>query len=183
MSQKIFNCYGEKILISSENSVKSWFYGESIRLPCDFFKDTKFQPQPEFVQKLKATIKDVKPTPFSLQAEILYFQRPSKLFTCVRPHDSVLQSLQPPYHGPCQVIKRSERVFTVLVKNKNVSISIDRLKPCFSDNSSESVIAPHIGKSQADKPAETVGKKIRFAPLPIAPSTRLTRRRREICYQ
>ncbi|GFU02727.1 uncharacterized protein NPIL_611251 [Nephila pilipes] len=40
-------------------------YGENIRLPCDFFEDTKFQPQSEFVQKLKATMKQVKPIPFS----------------------------------------------------------------------------------------------------------------------
>ncbi|GBM77791.1 hypothetical protein AVEN_231592-1 [Araneus ventricosus] len=90
--------------------------------------------------------------------------------------DTVRQSLQPPYHGQYQVIKRSDNTFTLLVKNKNVTISIDRLKPCFSDNSSENDIAPDIGKSQADKPAETIAKTIRFAQLPIAPSTRLTRR-------
>ncbi|GFY79525.1 uncharacterized protein TNIN_91531 [Trichonephila inaurata madagascariensis] len=44
-------------------------YGESIRLPCDFIEDTLFQPQSEFVQTLKATIKDFKPVPFSYHSK------------------------------------------------------------------------------------------------------------------
>ncbi|GFT36586.1 integrase catalytic domain-containing protein [Trichonephila clavipes] len=44
-------------------------YGESIRLPCDFFEDTLFQPQSEFVQTLKTTIKDFKPVPFSYHSK------------------------------------------------------------------------------------------------------------------
>ncbi|GFU56457.1 integrase catalytic domain-containing protein [Nephila pilipes] len=48
-------------------------YVENIRLPCDFYEDTKFQPQSEFVQKLKATMKQVKPIPFSYNCK----QKPS----------------------------------------------------------------------------------------------------------
>ncbi|GBN02991.1 hypothetical protein AVEN_113473-1 [Araneus ventricosus] len=40
-------------------------YGESIRLPCNFYEGIKFQTQSEFVQKLKSTINDVKILPFS----------------------------------------------------------------------------------------------------------------------
>ncbi|GFS65798.1 uncharacterized protein NPIL_617341 [Nephila pilipes] len=77
-------------------------YGENIRLPYDFFEDTKFQPQSEFVQKLKATMKQAKPIPFSYN----YKQKPfvfkdlqncSHVFVHI---DIIRQSLQPLYHGP-----------------------------------------------------------------------------------
>ncbi|GFS89437.1 integrase catalytic domain-containing protein [Nephila pilipes] len=157
-------------------------YGENIRLPCDFFEDTKFQPQSEFVQKLKATMKQVKPIPFSYNCKQKPFvfkdlQNCSHVFVRT---DIICQSLQPPYHGPYQVIKRSDKTFTLLIKNKNVNISIDRLKPCFSDNSPETDCAINHKSNPVDKPTSPVKKKIRFAPLPIAPSTRFTRRGREV---
>ncbi|GFU35203.1 putative gag-pol protein, partial [Nephila pilipes] len=157
-------------------------YGENIRLPCDFFEDTKFQPQSEFVQKLKATMKQVKPIPFSYNCKQKPFvfkdlQNCSHVFVRT---DIIRHSLQPPYHGPYQVIKRSDKIFTLLIKNKNVNISIDRLKPCFSDNSPETDCAINHKSNPVDKPTSPVKKKIRFAPLPIAPSTRFTRRGREV---
>ncbi|GFS67434.1 transposon Ty3-I Gag-Pol polyprotein [Nephila pilipes] len=157
-------------------------YGENIRLPCDFFEDTKFQPQSEFVQKLKATMKQVKPIPFSYNCKQKPFvfkdlQNCSHVFVRT---DIIRQSLQPPYHGPYQVIKRSDKIFSLLVKNKNVNISIHRLKPCFSDSSSETDCAINHKRNPVDKPTSPVKKKIMFAPLPIAPSTRFTRRGREV---
>ncbi|GFY70590.1 uncharacterized protein TNIN_301311 [Trichonephila inaurata madagascariensis] len=150
-------------------------YGESIRLPCDFFEDTLLQPQSEFVQTLKTTIKDFKPVPFSYHSkQTFYLQRPQRLFSCVR------RSLQPPYHGPYKVINRSDKVFTLFIKGKNVNVSIDRLKPCFSDNSSESDIESSIGEDTPNKPAEMPEKKIRFAPLPLPISTRATRGGRQV---
>ncbi|GFX71860.1 uncharacterized protein TNCV_1442841 [Trichonephila clavipes] len=48
-----------------EATPEELLYGEIIRLPCDFFEDTLFQPQSEFVQSLQAIIKDFKPVSFS----------------------------------------------------------------------------------------------------------------------
>ncbi|GFY47840.1 uncharacterized protein TNIN_68661 [Trichonephila inaurata madagascariensis] len=157
-------------------------YGESIRLPCDFFESTLFQPQSEFVQTLKETIKDFKPVPFSYHRK----QKPfifKDLKDCshVFVHtDSVSRSLQPPYHGPYKVINRSDKVFTLFIKGKNVNVSIDRLKPCFSDNSSESDTESSIGEDTPNKPAKMPKKKIRFAPLPLPASTRATRGGRQV---
>ncbi|GFS49980.1 uncharacterized protein NPIL_317131 [Nephila pilipes] len=172
-----------------QSTPEELLYGENIRLPCDFFKDTKFQPQSVFVQKLKLTVKQVKPVPFSYNCKQKSFvfkdlQNCSHVFVRT---DIVSQSLQPQYHGPYQVIKRSDKIFTLLVKNKNVNISVDRLKPCFSDNPSETNSALKHKSDAVDKPTSLVKKKIRFAPLPIAPSTRFTRRGREVnlpfCFQ
>ncbi|GFS56882.1 uncharacterized protein TNIN_427011 [Trichonephila inaurata madagascariensis] len=94
--------------------------------------------------------------------------------------DSVRRSLQPPYHGPYKVINRSDKVFTLFFKGKNVNVSIDRLKPCFSDNSSESDIESSIGEDTPNKPGKIPMKKIRFAPLPLLASTRATRGGRQV---
>ncbi|GFX54009.1 transposon Ty3-I Gag-Pol polyprotein [Trichonephila clavipes] len=133
-------------------------YGENIRLPWDFFEEILFQPQSEFVQTLKATIKDFKPVPFPYRSK----QKPftfkdlkdcSHVFSRT---DSARQSLQSPYHGPY------------------------RLKPCFSNNSSESDTESSIGEDTPNKPAEMPVKKIRFAPLPLPTSTRATRGGRQV---
>ncbi|GFX44711.1 uncharacterized protein TNCV_2427951 [Trichonephila clavipes] len=91
--------------------------------------------------------------------------------------DIVRRSLQPPYHGPYNVINRSDKVFTVFIKGKNVNVSIDRSKPCFSYNSSESDIESSIGEDTPNKPVEIPEKKIRFALLPLPTSTRQDKNR------
>ncbi|GFY53802.1 uncharacterized protein TNIN_466331 [Trichonephila inaurata madagascariensis] len=157
-------------------------YGESIRLPCDFFEDTLFQPQSEFVQTLKATIKNFKPIPFSYHSKLkpFIFKDLKDCSNVSIRTDSVLRSLQLPYHGPYKVINRSDKVFTLFIKGKNVNVSTDILKPCFSDNSSESDIESSIGEDTPNKPTKMPKKKIRFAPLPLPASTRATTGGRQV---
>ena len=45
--------------------------------------------------------------------------------------DRVKKPLEPPYTGPFQVLDRNEKYFSVLIKDKTVNISIDRLKPAY----------------------------------------------------
>ncbi|GFW03626.1 uncharacterized protein TNCV_3988451 [Trichonephila clavipes] len=82
---------------------------------------------------------------------------------------------------PYKVINRSDKVFTLFFKGQNVNVSIDRLKPCFSDNSSEIDIESSIGEDASNKPAEMPKKKIRFVPLPLPTSTRVTIGGRQVC--
>ena len=44
-------------------------------------------------------------------------------------------SLQPPYRGRFKILKRSKKYFTISIKNCTQNISLDRLKPAFSDTS------------------------------------------------
>ncbi|GFY44115.1 uncharacterized protein TNIN_96021 [Trichonephila inaurata madagascariensis] len=142
----------------------------------EFFEDTLFQPQSEFVQTLKATIKDFKPVPFSYHSK----QKPfvfKDLKDCYHVFvraDSIHRSLQPQYHGTYKVINRSNKGFTLFIKDKNVNVSIDRLKPCFSDNSSERDIEFSFAEDTSNKPAEMSQKIIRFTPLSFSSSTRAT---------
>jgi hypothetical protein len=43
--------------------------------------------------------------------------------------DKVRPALTPPYEGPYKVLRRLRKAFTVDVKGKPTTISIDRLKP------------------------------------------------------
>ncbi|GFY67504.1 uncharacterized protein TNIN_112221 [Trichonephila inaurata madagascariensis] len=45
--------------------------------------------------------------------------------------DSLKKGLQPPYEGPYKVVDRTEKVFRILRHGKEVSESIDKLKPAY----------------------------------------------------
>ncbi|GFY63126.1 retrovirus-related Pol polyprotein from transposon opus [Trichonephila inaurata madagascariensis] len=45
--------------------------------------------------------------------------------------DRVKKGLEPPYQEPYRVVERSDKFFTLSMKDKNVNISIDRLKPAY----------------------------------------------------
>ncbi|GFY74078.1 uncharacterized protein TNIN_42021 [Trichonephila inaurata madagascariensis] len=119
--------------------------------------------------------------PSKISSQFLFHITASRnLLSFIVRTDSVRRSLQPPYHGPYKVINRSDKVFTLFIKGKNVNVSIVRLKPCFSDNSSETDIESSIGEDTPNKPAAMPEKKIRFAPFPLPTSTRTTRGGREV---
>ncbi|GFT71133.1 uncharacterized protein TNCV_3001511 [Trichonephila clavipes] len=79
------------------------------------------------------------------------------------------------------VMKRmGTRLRRLKAQLKGQILSDDRLKPCFSDNSSESDIESSFGEDTPNKPAEMPEKKIIFAPLPLHNSTRVTRGGRQV---
>ena len=47
--------------------------------------------------------------------------------------DAVRRPLTPPYDGPFPVLQRGEKTFKILKGNKELLVSIDRLKPAFLD--------------------------------------------------
>ncbi|GFY62132.1 hypothetical protein TNIN_401931 [Trichonephila inaurata madagascariensis] len=67
-----------------------------------------------------------------------------------------------------------------VIPTTDMTAERDRLKPCFSDNSSETDIEFSIGEDRPNKPAKIQEKKIRFSPLPLPASTRATRGGREV---
>jgi len=48
-------------------------------------------------------------------------------------HDAVKKPLQKPYDGPFQVLKRSDKHFTLDMNGHEDVVSIDRLKPAFQE--------------------------------------------------
>ncbi|GBN16159.1 hypothetical protein AVEN_64724-1 [Araneus ventricosus] len=45
--------------------------------------------------------------------------------------DRVRKPLEPPYNGPFPVVKKHDKYFTVIIKSKDINISVDRLQPAY----------------------------------------------------
>ncbi|GFS29386.1 uncharacterized protein NPIL_586511 [Nephila pilipes] len=45
--------------------------------------------------------------------------------------DFIKKGLQPPYEGPYKIVKYTEKIFRILRNGKEVSVSVDRLKPIY----------------------------------------------------
>lgn len=113
-----------------------YLYGENIKLPGDFLKRSYFSsPQTDFILKLKKTIENLRPVPASNHASIKPFIF-KDLSTCAHVwirNNSVQKPLSPKYSGPYEVLARQPKYFTVRIKNKEDNVSIDRIKPAYTD--------------------------------------------------
>ena len=49
-------------------------------------------------------------------------------------HDAVKKPLQQPYDGPFQVLKRSDKFYTLDLNGRKDTVSVDRLKPAYLDS-------------------------------------------------
>lgn len=149
-------------------------YGEPLRVPGDFLTppDTKTPEAPcEFVQKLQTQMANLRPTPTARHAKPDTFVF-KDLKTCSHAFlrdDTVRASLQQPYTGPHKVIERGDKIFTLLVKGKNVNVTIDRLKPAYVI-SGEPVTNP----TTRIKAAEPQQKKVEVKKGTSEPVTRKT---------
>nr|CAH8868540.1 unnamed protein product [Trichobilharzia regenti] len=65
--------------------------------------------------------------------------------------DAIRKGLQPPYEGPFQVIKRSDKHFTVNKNGRRETVSIDRIKPAYTDNDFESTSAAAQSNNQTSE--------------------------------
>lgn len=117
-------------------------YGEPLRLPGEML--TTSPPETEvspatLVTRLRQQMAQLRPTPASRHAQTNSFVF-KDLATCTHVFvrdDTVRGSLQKPYLGPYQIIKRNDKTMTLQMKNRKSEVSIDRLKPAY-------ILAPDI---------------------------------------
>lgn len=111
-------------------------YGQTLRVPGDFFIPSSLNPQLDptsYVEQLRKYMQNLiaKDTRSQTQNKIYI---PKDLLNCeyvfVRV-DKVKPTLTPPYDGPYRVMKRLRKHYVIEIKGKNTSISIDRLKPAY----------------------------------------------------
>lgn len=120
-------------------------YGQSLKLPGEFFVDSPLSNKSDpadLVEKLRDYMRNTRPTDTRTSNKNNIFI-PKDLDTCSHVFvrvDKVKPPLQPAYEGPYLVIRRFRKHYVVEVNNKNVSISIDRLKPVFSLSNTEPVL-------------------------------------------
>ena len=128
----IRNAIKEDLGVSSSQIL----YGQPLRLPGAFFPDRKNIQDDvhDYIRVLQDTMESYKYKSPSWHGNDNANRTVSKLLdTCSEVY--ILQpglkpSLQNPYKGPYKVLKRNDKVFTVLLSNGQIeTVSMDRLKP------------------------------------------------------
>ncbi|UYV71992.1 hypothetical protein LAZ67_9001493, partial [Cordylochernes scorpioides] len=130
----------------TNHSLSQMVYGKTIRLPGEFFDDSKHHLHAEeFVQQLQKQMELLKPLNEKHHSKTKVFVH-KDLKTCSHVFirtDRVKKPLEPPYEGPFPVLERTDKYFTLKVKGKNVTTSIDRLRPAYLLADSDNITAEH----------------------------------------
>lgn len=113
-------------------------YGTNLTLPADLVIQSDSQPTIEFITNLKNVMNMLIPNQTSWHRDEKPFV-PADISTCkyvFLRNDSVKPSHTRPYDGPYEVINRSDKLITISAKNRHTTVSIDRVKPAYIDDSS-----------------------------------------------
>lgn len=137
-------------------------YGEPLRLPGEFFESTVngTADTAEFTARLRNFAEKLRPAPASRHCKPKIFIY-KELETCNHVflrEDALRGALQPAYSGPYKVVARGDKIFKLLVKNKEVTVSIDRLKPAF-------ILSHQVEKPPLDAPPSYTtrsGRRVKF---------------------
>ncbi|UYV63627.1 hypothetical protein LAZ67_2005063, partial [Cordylochernes scorpioides] len=130
----------------TNHSLSQMVYGKTIRLPGEFFDDSKHHLHAEeFVQQLQKQMELLKPLNEKHHSKTKVFvHKDLKICSHVFIRtDRVKKPLEPPYEGPFPVLERTDKYFTLKVKGKNVTTSIDRLRPAYLLADSDNITAEH----------------------------------------
>ncbi|XP_011164915.1 uncharacterized protein LOC105199476 [Solenopsis invicta] len=163
-------------------SAADMVYGTTLRLPGDIFLEEQTPiKQTTFLKGFQQAMQMMKPRSTAHHARTKVFIHPD-LLTCthvfVRADDQKSQ-LSPAYEGPFQVIERlSNKVYRIKVNARNQTISTQRLKPAYLEDTPEQPTpqgtaqiqtTPEANREpeQTKPPRVYPGKKtVRFAPQP-----------------
>ncbi|GFW99422.1 transposon Tf2-9 polyprotein [Trichonephila clavipes] len=115
-------------------TIAQMVYGTFIKLPGEFFDPPTINMDPQnFVAKLQQHMAELKPlkSPSNRKQNIFVHKDLKSCFHVFLRIDRVKKTLEPPYEGPYTVQKKYDKYFTILIKDKAVNISVDRLKPAY----------------------------------------------------
>lgn len=119
-----------------KSSSAELLYGEPLRLPGEFFDN--YEPYyttdiTDFSARMRSFAEQLRPCPTQHHGQKKIFVY-KDLATCshVFLREDILRgALQPAYTGPHPVVKRGTKYFKIKFKDKEITVSIDRLKPAF----------------------------------------------------
>ena len=133
-------------------------YGTTLRLPGDFFEHGVQKPSvnmSEYVTHIRDTIQQTSRSLRSVRHGTVNTYVPKELSTCrfvFLRTDAVKQSLQPPYEGPFAVVKRDDKLITIVVNGKEKTVNMDRVKPAWVEESDQqTTLQPQPSTSQAQQ--------------------------------
>jgi hypothetical protein len=117
-----------------QGCIAEMVYGQSLRHPGEFLvspQHAQHMSPSAFIQSLRQQLADLRPTDGTRHGQKSIFVHKS-LRDCKQVflrHDAVRLGLQPPYDGPYPVVQRSERTMIIRVKGRDMTVSIERVKP------------------------------------------------------
>ena len=151
-------------------------YGTTIRLPGEFLQASEsftMEPDTAFVKQLQRTMQAIQPSAPQYHGNGRSYM-PSNLsstgYVCVR-HDGYRHPLQRPYNGPFKIISTSDKHFTVDIKGRAETITVDRLKAAHVTPTTAVTTTPTV----TTPPAITTTPAIRAAPIIKTRSGRVSR--------
>ena len=122
-------------------------YGTTLRLPGEFFDVNRMDATSDpagYVTRLKQVMRHLKASPVHQQKLTNTYVSPD-LQSCTHVfvrHDVVRKSLQQPYNGPYNVLKRTDKYFLLDINGRQDTVSLDRLKPAFQETLTSTTECP-----------------------------------------
>lgn len=166
-------------------------YGQPLRLPGEFLgiprdENSADNSTANFVKELRQHVRNLKPcegTRHGTKKTFIFKDLATSEQVFVR-HDGPKQPLQQPYDGPYRVVRRSAKTFVVNIKGRDVTVSIDRLKPAYilSDDTPTSEFGRDTTRTTptTDEPAPFADQPHDDDEMPASTTTRTTRSGRRV---
>ena len=133
-------------------------YGTTFRLPGEFFNPSPITSVPDpsdYVSRLRASVQRIcTVSPCLAQPHSKVVDGLSTATHVFLRYDAVRKPLQPPYDGPYQVLKLTDKHFTLSIKGCHDTVSVDHLKPEHLDHDLPH-ITPPIATSTTTPPRTT----------------------------
>ena len=161
-------------------------YGMTLRLPGEFIQPSSPDPSADpadFVGRLKTTMSQLQPTPVRKQPQRAT-HLPSALSTCTHVfvrRDAVKKPLQPPYDRPYRVLQRQSKYYTLEMRGKKDTVSVDRLKPAHQESTptQEPPVTPQPAlpdqpTATTDQPASLFSQALAAPRRPVTPPSTQT---------
>ncbi|XP_077301426.1 uncharacterized protein LOC143922022 [Arctopsyche grandis] len=116
-------------------------YGQPLRLPGEFLAPQRNggPNTAELAERLRSQMARLRPSPprrHGTRSTFIFKDLHTSDQVFLR-HDAAKGPLQPPYDGPYRVLKRGPKFFTLRIKDSNVTVTVDRIKPAYMESSGE----------------------------------------------
>lgn len=144
-------------------------YGETLRLPGEFFDEVQSEHSHEFIKQLRNHIRTLRPTQTSHHVIGKTFIQ-KELQNCTHVfirNDTVRKPLQQPYNGPYLILERNNKYYKIQIRNKQVNVSVDRIKAAHVAKDPEIIVTLTPGNVMPNEPTKQgkSEKKVTFREL------------------
>ncbi|CAB3228207.1 unnamed protein product [Arctia plantaginis] len=127
----IRSAYKEDIKASPAELV----YGETLRLPGEFLESqgSEFNDVTDYLSRIRMFARQLQPLPASRHGNrTVFVSKDLATASHILLREEINRgSLKPAYTGPYEVLQRNDKVLTILMNGKKVTVSVDRIKPAY----------------------------------------------------